>query len=226
MAKFVLGGIITNMAGSVGGTTFRRVPNGFSMYNKIKGASVAKLLQNTRVPQIANIFQRWALLSDSERSGWNATALTVTFPDKFGVAKNLTGRQLFSKANIQGLPAGIAINDSTGFTTDLVEWNLDTVTMNLTSNLAQMTVTSVDTTTQLLVSVEISNKQIYQPTFKSRKVIFIGGEDSGTVTQSFLTEFLANYDYASTGMWYAVYVQEMNQFGMLSPYQFKIGQIL
>jgi len=130
MAKFVLGGIITNIAGSVGGTTLRRVPNGFSMYNKSKGTSIARLLNNTRVPQIARIFQKWSGLTDVERAGWNATALTVTFPDKFGVAKNLTGRQLFSKANIQLLPIGIEVTDSTGFTNDQPIWTLSSMIMN------------------------------------------------------------------------------------------------
>ena len=219
MAKFVLGGIVTNIAGSVGGTTLRRVPNGFSMYNKIKGASVSKLLQNARVPQIANIFQRWALLSDSERSGWNATALTVTFPDKFGVAKNLTGRQLFSKVNIQGLPANITVSDSAGFTTDVPEFTLvQAVVQNDLSDLI-IDITGDIADTRLLVSIEISNKQIFQPTFKSRKVIAnltVSPPDSPSI----ISEVLENYPYYNAAMYAIVYIQAVNAFGILSPYQY------
>lgn len=225
MAKFVLGGIITNIAGSVGGTTLRRVPNGFSMYNKIKGASVSKLLQNARVPQIASIFQKWSSLSDSERAGWNATALTVTFPDKFGVAKNLTGRQLFTKANIQGLPIGLVVNDSAGFTNTVMEFSLPSFTFDISVPTFQITVDAVNNPSLVMVSVELSNKQIFQPVFKSRKVIAIGDCSLGDNNIQFPTELLAEYPYAAEGMWLAVYIQSINDFGMVSPYQVVIGQI-
>ena len=225
MAKFVLGAIITNIAGSVGGTTLRRVPNGHSMYNKIKGASTAKLLQNKRVPQIGNIFQRWSLLTDAERSGWNATALTVTFPDKFGVAKNLTGRQLFTKASIQGLPAGVVVNDSTGFTVSTPPFTLDDIIMNGDDGIYTATLSWEGEAVDVMFSVELSNKQIYQPTFKSRKVILQSTISGVSQVVNLETALLAEFPYINTGMWIAVYVQAYNQYGMLSPYQVLIAQI-
>ncbi len=224
MAKFVLGSLITNIAGSVGGTTLRRVPNGFSMYNKIKGASVSKLLQNTRVPQIANIFQRWSLLSDSERSGWNATALTVTFPDKFGVAKNLTGRQLFSKSNIQALPAGFTVNDSTGFTKDIPVFSLDDSDGGIGDDTLELVFSEIVGTVSIFISYEISNRSIYQPTFKSRKVWqFEPDLSNGNLAIS--ASVRAAFPFVQEGMFMYVYVQGYNEFGMLSPYQFTYIQL-
>lgn len=218
MAKFVLGGIVTNIAGSVGGTTLRRVPNGFSMYNKIKGTSNSRLLQNARVPQIANIFQRWSLLSDSERAGWNATALTVTFPDKFGVAKNLTGRQLFTKANIQLLPDNNFVVDSTGFTTENIPYSQNDISSNLGANAIEAGYVVPSDTAQVMFSVEISNKQIYQPTFKSRKVIQVEGL-TGSGNVNLYDAIFLNFPYIAVGMYLNVYSQSVNAFGMVSPYQ-------
>lgn len=222
MAKFILGGIVTNIAGSVGGTTLRRVKNGFSMYNKIKGTSVSKLLQNIRVPQIANIFQRWSLLSDSERAGWNAQALLVTFPDKFGVAKNLTGRQLFSKANIQSLPVNVSINDSTGFTNVTNDFTLNGVSSDLSLSQINVDLSSPGVESRILISVEISNKKIYQPTFKSRKVIVTPLVED-TEELNLYSVMLAEFPYLSAGMYYIFYAQVINDFGMVSPYQYFSG---
>jgi hypothetical protein len=222
MAKFILGGIVTNIAGSVGGTTLRRVPNGFSMYNKAKGTSQARLLLNPRVPQIANIFQRWASLTDTERAGWNAQALLVTFPDKFGVAKNLTGRQLFSKANIQLLPDNSTVNDSTGFTTTTPDYTLDGIVMNVDDGILTATVSPLAGAVTLLFSVEISNKQIYQPVFKSRKVILSTVASVAPEVVNLEPFILANFPYLAVGMWIVVYVQAINEFGMVSPYQYAI----
>jgi len=225
MAKFVLGALVTNIAGSVGGTTLRRVPNGFSMYNKPKGTSTSRLLSNARLPEIGKIFQRWALLSDAERAGWNAQALLITFPDKFGNAKNLTGRQLFSKANIQLLPTGNSVNDSTSFSNEYPEFILTTYTFDVSIPAFQVTVEAPIGVGQVLISVEISNKQIYQPTFKSRKVIWVGDIESPDANIQFPLPLLAQYPYVSDGMWIAVYVQSINSFGMLSPYQYIIAEI-
>ena len=218
MAKFILGTIITNIAGSVGGTTLRRVPNGFSMYNKSKGTSTSRLLNNARVPQIANIFQRWSLLSNEERLGWNATALTVTFPDKFGVQKNLTGRELFSKCNIQGLPAGLVVNDSTGFSTNILPFNLVDSDGDIVDDTLEIVFDGIDPIAKVMISYELSNRPIYQPTFKSRKVWEVEPDlPNGNLNIS--TSLREAFPYVANGMSLYVYVQGYNEFGLLSPYQ-------
>ncbi len=224
MAKFLLGALVTNIAGSIGGTTFRRVPNGLSMFNKIRGTSKSRLLQNNRLPEIGQIFQRWSLLSDTERAGWNAQALLVTFPDKFGNQKNLTGRELFSKVNIQSLPAGFSITDSTGFTTETIPFTFTLLELDVTGELIGVTITSEIESGLLLVSMEVSNKQIFQPTFKSRKVIGSFATSSPDQAVPITSQVMSNFPYLQAGMWVAVYIQTINEFGILSPYQYMIGQ--
>lgn len=101
MAKIILGALVSNIAGSVGGTTFKRTPNGIVMMNKNRGASRSSILQNNRVSQIASIFQRWKTLNGTNKSAWNEYSKTMQFPDKFGNLKNLSGRQLYTKLNCQ-----------------------------------------------------------------------------------------------------------------------------
>lgn len=225
MAKFQLGSVITNIAGSVGGTTFRRVPNGFSMFNKTKGTSKSRLLQNPRIPQIAQIFQQWSLLSDSERAGWSATALTVTFPDKFGVPKNLTGRELFSKLNIQLLPVGISKLDSTGFFSDYPLFSINGYNFNSPGGNYNIGLDSAFTSGTYMISAEVSNKKPLSPVFKSREVIQIADVESPDVNITFSTELLAKFPYIASGMWLSVYIQSINDFGMVSPYQYIIDQV-
>lgn len=221
MAKFILGSVITNIAGSVGGTTFRRVPNGFSMFNKIKGTSKSRLLQNSRIPQIGAIFQQWSLLDSSMRDAWTATAGTVTFPDKFGTPKNLTGRELFSKANIQSLPTGFPVTNPTGFTTVTESFVLDSFDFSLTEEQFPVTFSGITATAVVMLSAEVVNKKILQPTFKSRKVFIVLDVD---VDGSFdvKAEFLAQFPYFQNGMSVALYAQAINTYGMISPYQFSI----
>lgn len=226
MAKFVLGAIITNIAGSVGGTTLRRVPNGLSMYNKIRGTSKARLLKNPQLPAIGQIFQRWSQLSDSDRAGWNAQALLVTFPDKFGNQKNLTGRELFSKANIQLLPTGASLDSSSGFTTVVNDFTLGVFVFDISTPTFQVDVESLTGGNQIMISVELTQKPILQPVFKSREVIHVGDIEAPSANIQFPTAFLAKFPYATAGMWLTVYAQAINGSGMVSPYQFVSGQIM
>lgn len=99
MAKIILGSMITNMAGSIGGTTFKRSPSGIIMMNKNAGGSKSSRLKNNYVIKLGSIFRRWTYLDESTKNAWNAYALTMTFPDKFGNPKYLSGRELFIKCN-------------------------------------------------------------------------------------------------------------------------------
>lgn len=106
MAVIKLGSIITDIAGSIGGTTFRRTSTGHAVYNKqgrqVKSAFAAASRKN----DLGNIFANWYLLSESEKNQWNTNASKYPLKDKFGYTKYLTGRQLYTKLNAQLLPAG------------------------------------------------------------------------------------------------------------------------
>jgi len=106
MALIKLGAFFTNIAGSVGGTTFRRSQHGIVLSNKIVGIRKSVLFRNTRLSELRSVIQGWALLSQVNRDSWNEIAHTFSFPDKFGDLRTLSGRLLYIKLNASLLIVG------------------------------------------------------------------------------------------------------------------------
>ena len=106
MAKFILGAIVTDVAGSIGGTTLRRGVRGHSMYNKQPKKISQSITNNVMRLKIGQVMRNWSLLDLENQTLWNNQAQNFTFPDKFGNQVKLTGRQLFIKLNSQMLVFG------------------------------------------------------------------------------------------------------------------------
>ena len=110
MAVIKLGSIVTDIAGSIGGTTFRRTSTGHAAYNKQGRQVKSAFAPASRKNALGNIFASWYLLSESEQNQWSTNATKYPLKDKFGNTKYLTGRQLFTKLNAQLLPANETSN--------------------------------------------------------------------------------------------------------------------
>lgn len=112
MANIKLGAIITDIAGSVGGTTFRRTPNGIIIYNKQGTQIKSAFAKNSVKNKLGAILGAWNNLGETEKNFWIDKATLYTFPDKFGTLKNLTGRQFYTKLNSQLIPVlGVPLQD-------------------------------------------------------------------------------------------------------------------
>lgn len=105
MAVIKLGSIVTDIAGSIGGTTFRRTSTGHAVYNKQGRQVKSAFAKASRKNELGNIFSSWYNLTEMEREQWAKNASTYPLKDKFGNTKYLTGRQLYTKLNAQLLPA-------------------------------------------------------------------------------------------------------------------------
>lgn len=127
MATFKLGAIITDVAGSIGGTTIRRTPNGHAMYNKQGRQVKSAFAKASRKNELGNVFGNWYNLTESEKEQWALNASIYPIKDKFGNTKYLTGRQLYTKLNAQLLPAS-ATSDVKSFDpfVELADTQLDT----------------------------------------------------------------------------------------------------
>ena len=112
MAVIKLGSIVTDIAGSIGGTTFRRTSTGHAAYNKQGRQVKSAFAKASRKNELGNIFSNWYNLSEREREQWAINASTYPLKDKFGNTKYLTGRQLYTKLNAQLLPANETSNVS------------------------------------------------------------------------------------------------------------------
>lgn len=114
MAVIKLGTIITDIAGSVGGTTFRRIKGGHSIFNKQNRILKSSLLQNSALVSNAQLMRRWSTLSTFEQFSWNDAATMFQFPDRFGNLRYLTGRQLYVKINSQLAVVGVYMEFGSG----------------------------------------------------------------------------------------------------------------
>jgi len=105
MANIKLGMIITDIQGSVGGSTFRRTPRGVILYNKQGTQIKSAFATASRKNQLGNVFAAWQNLSAEEQTYWNEQATLYPQKNKFGSDVYLTGRQFFTKLSAQMLPA-------------------------------------------------------------------------------------------------------------------------
>lgn len=104
MATIKLGAIISSIAGSIVGTTFRRGNNFTSIYNKQGKQMKSKNSVYNKINKISNIVKTWSYMSQDYRDTWVLIAQNFTFKDKFNNPKTLTARQLFIKLNSQLIP--------------------------------------------------------------------------------------------------------------------------
>lgn len=212
MAIFKLGGLVTAVAGSIGGTTFKRNGTNGAMYNKVKGASKSKTLRNPRLGGIASIFQQWQKFTDAERAAWNSETLNFQFPNKFGTLKNLTDRQFFSKLNIQNLPLGISILDPTGVNAVNPVFSIVAAVINFELEYFTISTTADSIGSTYLFSFEVTQKPIYGPTFISREIAFSAPVDL-SINYAVWAEFIAKFPYYDSTYNVMVYVTAINEFG-------------
>lgn len=127
MAVIKLGSIVTDIVGSIGGTTFRRTSTGHAVYNKQGRQVKSAFAKASRKNELGNIFSSWYNLTESERNQWAYNASVYPLKDKFGNTKYLTGRQLYTKLNAHLLPAN-RTSDVKNFDTfvELAETQLET----------------------------------------------------------------------------------------------------
>lgn len=97
MATAKLGIIVTEIAGTIGGVTFRRHRGTTVVGIKSVGGAKSILLQNPRLGNLRTLVNNWGLLPVATRDNWDTAALLFTFPDKFGDQRNLSGRELYLK---------------------------------------------------------------------------------------------------------------------------------
>ncbi|MEX0596344.1 MAG: hypothetical protein WD512_07570, partial [Candidatus Paceibacterota bacterium] len=120
MASIILGTIITDLAGSVGGSTFRRTPRGIILYNKQGTQIKSAFAKNSVKNQIGVVFRAWQSLDLETRGAWSDEATLYPQLDKFGNTVTLTGRQFFTKLNTQLIPVQLTadINNISNIITD------------------------------------------------------------------------------------------------------------
>lgn len=97
MAIIQLGDIVSDIKGSIGGTTFSRNRAGLTAKQRITGRRVSTQLQGQRMQESQNTTYAWSQLSYSQKSAFNAYALANEYTDRYGTVKPLTGFQWYKQ---------------------------------------------------------------------------------------------------------------------------------
>lgn len=113
MANIKLGAIITNIAGSVGGSTFRRTQRGIILYNKQGRQIKSAFAQNSVKNRLGAILSSWSFLDGDTRSAWEDLAILYPQKNKFGDDVTLSGRQFYTKLNTQLIPVRESVDLAT-----------------------------------------------------------------------------------------------------------------
>ena len=217
MANIKLGAIITNIAGSVGGSTFRRTPAGIILYNKqrqqIKSAFSKRAVKN----RLGAILSGWSFLDGGTRSDWEDLAPLYPQLNKFGDSVTLTGRQFYTKLNAQLIPVRESVDLAT-FNDVVFLGVVDSVTLDMAANNFIITFSTTVNTFFVLVSVyPLRSGGSPRPT---RSAFPTYADEPGNKEDiNIFGEFLTQYPNAEIGQTWGVNIRVMNSSGFQTSVQ-------
>ena len=221
MATFKLGAIITDIAGSIGGTTLKRNGSYKVIMNKSSGTAYSRSYNNPSLQYLPFIFKSWSRLDDAEKKAWKEQALLYTFPDKFGTLRNLSGRQLFVKLNAQrwlDTPSFVDVSAISSFTEN---FTLDHVIFNPTEPRFNFAVNGNYSGVQkYYVSLEISLQPLRAPSFISRKIIGVYELNAGGGI-NIIDDVMLAYPFFNKNYYARLYICAVNNSGFKSVMQYK-----
>ena len=221
MATFKLGAIITDIAGSIGGTTLKRNGGVKVIMNKSSGTPYSRSYNNPSLQYLPFIFKSWSRLAEPEKAAWKEQALLYTFPDKFGTLRTLSGRQLFVKLNAQRWLDNPSFVDVATISSFTEVFTLDHVIYNPTEPRFGIAVTGNYSGFQkYYVSLEISLQPLRAPSFISRKVIGIYDFTAGSGANIF-DDVLKAYPFFNANYNARLYICAINDSGFKSVQQCK-----
>lgn len=101
MANVLLGGGVTDIRGSIGGTTFSRNAGGNYARGRMKPVNPRSPLQNARRAEIANLAKQWSnVLTEQQREDWRAYAMGTSWTNKLGQSIEISGLAAFIRLNV------------------------------------------------------------------------------------------------------------------------------
>jgi hypothetical protein len=217
MANIKLGAIITDIAGSVSGSTFRRTPAGIILYNKQGTQIKSAFAQASQKNAISNVFRGWNILSSNVQKAWNDVALLYPVPGKFGGTKFLTGRQLYTKVNTQLLPTGTS-SDVESFNTYVEAPEVVIDFFSIDAEELNISYEGSFASQYILISAYLLRPNGNPLPHKHFKRFYVELTGSG-VTVNIYTDFIQEFPLVSGGQTYGFNIQFMNTSGIISSVQ-------
>ena len=97
MARITYSGLVTNIRGSIGGTTFQNNAYGFTVKNKANMVKPNTVNQNLAKLVFSVATKAWGQLTESDRANWNSWAATYPQFAKNNPSSVLSGFAVFTK---------------------------------------------------------------------------------------------------------------------------------
>ena len=212
MAQIQMSGLVTAIAGSIGGTTIRRSNGSFIVYNKTSGASRNRLKSNHALSKLAKVRQAWLKLTAEQKKSWTDEAGTVTFPNKFKQNVHISGRMLFIKANGVLIIANKSIVNPLNYTKATIAFDIKKFEVDTTRTAAIVELSNQTDKQDYYFSFDIGTKAYRNPVYNRKMTIFVAANSHGN-TISFSTEFFKNFPLTLTGDTIRVYITPVNDYG-------------
>lgn len=99
MARVQYGAFITELKGSIAGSTFQSSRHGFTVRNKPISPKLRSAAQNTLRDYWRIVSQHWRTLLQADRDSWAAVAPSWPAVDSYGYAITLTGFECYMRSN-------------------------------------------------------------------------------------------------------------------------------
>ncbi len=217
--KIQLGTIVTNMAGSTGGQTVRRFKGGHVLQNKVLKKSKFQYNNGVRIAFNSKLFNQWNNLNESERAGWSSEATKYTFPDKFGNAKNLSGREFYLKLNAQlNLLAQRGI-DVSSISSNLIAYAFEVIEMNFAGSFVRVAVdVTADGINYAFGVLPLKNEATNPNPSRAKVIGFTTGSDYNDY--NLYPGIVSNFPWLGDGSWVLIVCWQINQSGFKSAPQY------
>ena len=192
MATILLGALVTDIRGSIGGSTIRNVGSTFVLSNKSRGASQNVIRSNKTLFSKRDIFQSWNLLSSVERKEWLNLSNFYPQLDKFGNLVVLGAYQFYTKFFIQQSVTGLRVYLPVDYSNRISSGAVPMFRINFLSQKVEIIFAGSPGPTFILVQVyPIRNKNV-RTNFNRRKFIFfkeVQLPEDINLTSEFLNRF-------------------------------------
>jgi len=215
MAKIQLGTIVTDIKGSIAGTTFRRSQHAISMFNKVGRNNKNASKHNSRAGNFSQLSTRYNQLTEIQRAWWADNATRFTFLNKFGSPVYLTARQLFIKLNMQLLVTGEQVPDTGTMVSDTENTSITSVTIDVGTQEVSIEISDRVDNSYLCFYAQVTTAGRTTPNQNKKQVFFYVYRSSDT-TFSVGPEFFAVLPFVSEGQKIQVTAYTINNFGFVS----------
>lgn len=217
MARLLMGSIVTKAVGKIGGHCFRikgttqilgRNPNPF------KNRAVN---QNSAMNVIRTVFSNWKKLVTSQQAAWREIAIANPVPDRFGNPKTLSGREFYSRVNINSLLVGGPDVNAETFINTVPFLDFNDVTIDTrSSHLSLVELRRPDSGKLAFYIMQIPSLS-YNPTPRSIKLIASMNVAEYTSSAAYIAVLDSGFDF-NGDINYAVACRVISDYGVASPY--------